>query len=565
MFARLRQRLHHFEDRMTVGQQMSTAMAVVGLITLSAVAFVAASLSQSGIITHVKEEMASSAKALAQRLDLEISERYSDVVQLARMRALAGAWEADPREAREIFEQLRATSPQFNWIGFVDPGGIVRAATGARLEGASVASHDWFRNGLGAPAIADVEAAGVLGAALGLKPLKDAIRFVTISVPVYSADNRLLGALAAHLGIDWGAIQRGTSVHGEAVHVWLLGDDGNLLAGGPVGTHPFPADVVTRMKTQGRGAFVDTSDGERMLTGYAVTGGGDYPAPGWIVAARQLAAVAFADAKQLGLTILGIGLLALPVSFLSAYWLSRRIAAPLSVLTGKASEIGRDPRATNFPHQRGSLEVMQLSAALRALLRRLGSVEQRFTLSEQQYQQDMAELRQLADTDPLTGLLNRRSFLTVADAALSGTRTSDGLGILMADIDHFKVVNDTYGHAAGDAVIRHVAESIGAALRQHDRVARFGGEEFVVLLLSVDRAGMVALAERMRSAIGSNCVSFEGQEIAVTVSFGAALAQPGDRDVDEVIERADLGLYEAKNSGRNRVAVADRKPGSRAA
>lgn len=563
---RLRLRLHYLQDRLTVGQQMAFAMAMIGLVTLTAVALTSAGVSRRGLIAHLKIEMAEKATSLAERLDLDLSERYRDILQIAEMRPLSRIWQDSPDEVRDVIEQLKRSRPRYVWIGFAGADGLVLASTGRVLEGTSVLMRDWFRNGLNVPTVGDVEEAELLVHLLALPSANDATRFVDISLPVYSPENRILGTIGAHLSVKWAELLNDIAPREGATQVWLIGHDGRVLLGKSPNPQPFSDEVIASMMDQRSGAFVDTSEGHRVLTGFAVTGRkGDYPGLGWIVVTRQNAAVAFADATRLALTILGIGLLALPVTFLGAYWLARKIARPLVTLTRAAAQIGRDPDATNLPHQRGSLEVIQLSSSLRALLRRLGSVEEQIVRTAEQYQQDLEELRQLADTDPLTGLLNRRSFLTVADAALNGSRTSDGLGILMADIDHFKSVNDVYGHPAGDAVIRSVAASIGAALRQHDRVARFGGEEFVVLLLNVDRAGMMALAERMRSAIGSSRVLVEGREIAVTVSFGAALAQPGDRDVDEVIERADLALYEAKNSGRNCVAVADRKANPRVA
>ncbi|MEP9369052.1 diguanylate cyclase [Xanthobacter sp. VNH20] len=566
MFHRLRLRLHHFQDRMTMGQQMAFAMTSIGLVTLAAVALSSAAVSRRGLIAHLQAEMAEKAISLSERLDLELSERYRDILQIAQMPPLSRIWEQSADDVRSVIEQLRASRSRYVWIGFATPDGMVVAATGRLLERTSVLARDWFRNGLNAPSVAEAQEEDRFADLLALPQPDPMTRFVNLSLPVYSPENRLLGTIGAHLSVKWSKLLVDIAPKDGPTQVWIIGRDGRVLLGQAASPQPFSDQDLAAMRERRSGAFVDQSTGHRVLTGFSVTGGtGDTPAPGWIVVTRQDAAVAFADATRLALIILGIGLLALPVICFGAYWFAREIARPLVTLTEAATHIGRDPHAANLPHQRGSLEVLQLSGSLRALLRRLGSAEAQIVRTTEQHQQDMEELRQLADTDPLTGLLNRRSFLSVADAALNGTRTRDGLGILMADIDHFKSVNDLYGHPAGDAVIRSVAAAIGAALRQHDRVARFGGEEFVVLLLNVDRAGMMALAERMRSSIGSNRVTIDGQEIAVTVSFGAALAQPGDRDVDEVIERADLALYEAKNSGRNRIAVADRKPNPRAA
>jgi diguanylate cyclase (GGDEF)-like protein len=135
--------------------------------------------------------------------------------------------------------------------------------------------------------------------------------------------------------------------------------------------------------------------------------------------------------------------------------------------------------------------------------------------------------------------------------------------ILMIDIDHFKSVNDTHGHAAGDAAIKSVAQTIEGAIRPTDKAGRFGGEEFVVLLHEVSEDGMIEAAERLRVAVASRAIPVSGADLLVTVSVGIASAESGDRDIQDIIERADLALYSAKGAGRNRIAFAPSSPSSR--
>ncbi len=131
------------------------------------------------------------------------------------------------------------------------------------------------------------------------------------------------------------------------------------------------------------------------------------------------------------------------------------------------------------------------------------------------------------------------------------------LGVLMFDIDHFKRINDTFGHAAGDEVIRAVSKIIAGQIRTTDKVARFGGEEFVVLLRETDAQGAENLANRIREAIGATVVTQGLSQIELTISVGAAIVCEQDRDIEDVIERADKALYAAKSSGRNRVVLAE--------
>lgn len=563
----LRHRLHKLQDRTTMAQQLSLLMGLVCLIGLGAVALASARLSEREVTARIQQDMATTAQTLADRLDMDMFERYREIKILSSMRPLEGIWEGDPTLLRSVLDQLQLSMRHFAWIGFARPDGIVAAASQSMLEGASVAARPWFKDGQSGAAVGDVHEAVLLAKLLQASPSNEPERFVDISFPVRDSNGRLLGVLGAHLAFRWAEGLRQSALNGKpGTEVSVLTRDGKVLLGAGIDTTPFSPARVAAMVRSVSGAFVDAENGQHMLTGFATADGEqDYPGLGWIVVARQDSAVAFASANTLAVTIIGLGAIVLLACVGLSAWLAARISRPLETLTRAADEIGRDPRVTMLPRLRGSLEVMHLTGALRALLRRLGSQEQRFVQFSQKHEEDVAALRELADTDPLTGLMNRRSFLAVADVALESARSLGGLGILMADIDHFKQVNDTYGHAAGDAVIRQVAAIFGGALRAHDRVARFGGEEFVALLQDTDEAAMMALAERIRGTIGTTQVAFEGQNITVTVSLGAALAQDRDRDVDEIIERADLGLYEAKNSGRNRVSLARRPDTTRVA
>ncbi|HLY56885.1 MAG TPA: diguanylate cyclase [Stellaceae bacterium] len=164
-------------------------------------------------------------------------------------------------------------------------------------------------------------------------------------------------------------------------------------------------------------------------------------------------------------------------------------------------------------------------------------------------------LYELATRDSLTGLPNRLFFLDAAEREfLLARREKRPLGMLMIDIDHFKHVNDRYGHATGDGVLRRFAETAQTALRRSDVIGRTGGEEFCVVLPSTPIGAAVSVAEKLRDAVQADC---QTDLPAVTVSIGAAALGPDDADFASLAKRADAALYEAKCSARNRVALAD--------
>lgn len=163
-------------------------------------------------------------------------------------------------------------------------------------------------------------------------------------------------------------------------------------------------------------------------------------------------------------------------------------------------------------------------------------------------------LLHLADSDPLTGLLNRRSFREHFDREWSRfVRHRRPLACIMLDVDFFKAVNDLHGHAAGDAVLKKIADMLTLHCRPSDLVCRYGGEEFCIVAPETTSAGAAKLAERLRAKLAESQLLTSGQCLSTTSSFGVAEALAKDDDVEQLIDRADQALRVAKLSGRNRV------------
>ena len=168
-----------------------------------------------------------------------------------------------------------------------------------------------------------------------------------------------------------------------------------------------------------------------------------------------------------------------------------------------------------------------------------------------------SELRHLAEVDPLTSVFNRRAFLTLLEKAISqAERTRQSLPVLVLDLDHFKKINDTWGHSGGDDVLRQFVVLANRCLRKEDVMGRLGGEEFAIFLPNADGPGAQAVAERLRSLVQAQPVQSGPQSIALTVSIGVAMCVRGD-SADAVLKRADTAMYLAKQNGRNRVEVAE--------
>ncbi|MEW5773173.1 MAG: GGDEF domain-containing protein [Thermodesulfobacteriota bacterium] len=184
-------------------------------------------------------------------------------------------------------------------------------------------------------------------------------------------------------------------------------------------------------------------------------------------------------------------------------------------------------------------------------------------LAMQQIRDSEERYRLLAAVDQLTGLDNRRHFFELAEDAFNrAERYARPVSLLLVDLDHFKQVNDRYGHPCGDAVLREAAQRLKAKLRDVDRLCRFGGEEFIGLLPDVDVLQAAQAAERLRRSLEQAPVLFEGTSIPVTASFGVSAYQGAGASgqvptevLDKIVAAADRALYVAKRKGRNQVQV----------
>lgn len=174
-----------------------------------------------------------------------------------------------------------------------------------------------------------------------------------------------------------------------------------------------------------------------------------------------------------------------------------------------------------------------------------------------------AQLRVMATIDGLTGALNRARFLPLAQQELEHARQSHhGIAVLMLDIDHFKLVNDRYGHSVGDEALRHFVAQLHTGVREADLVGRLGGEEFAIVLPAIQSDAALHVAERLRAQVAATPVLHGDHAISISVSIGLAMARDSDRTIAQVLARADARLYAAKDAGRNRVVSAVRQAGA---
>ena len=193
-------------------------------------------------------------------------------------------------------------------------------------------------------------------------------------------------------------------------------------------------------------------------------------------------------------------------------------------------------------------DVVELRARLRSGERVLALQERLLAIQE--------ALRVEASRDPLTGLWNRRMILEQLHVELERAgRDGHGVAVSVADLDHFKEINDRHGHVFGDAVLRAATARLQSVLRRYDFIGRFGGEEFLVIMPGCEPGLAMSIAERARRAMDAAPLEVEGRQLQLTVSLGVACSSPGLTDPVALIHAADQALYRAKASGRNRIEL----------
>ncbi|WP_322106220.1 diguanylate cyclase [Paraburkholderia sp. J41] len=250
-------------------------------------------------------------------------------------------------------------------------------------------------------------------------------------------------------------------------------------------------------------------------------------------------------------------------------WFTRKVESVFQLGSFAFSSWEQRPYLFQFDHDRpitGGVDYMQQDCTFMPLMRGREVVAVCVTISDvthvsvmqREREEAVAKLREYADRDGLTGIPNRRYFeARLADEFSRWQRYGGELSMLLFDLDHFKRINDEFGHVAGDTVLRSMAQRVAEVVRNTDVFGRFGGEEFALLLPCTPLDDALYVAEKIRRTIGDEPVEVQGVIVPVTASVGAATARPGSPDYEGMINEADAALYAAKRQGRNRsVALA---------
>ncbi|MCD4483646.1 diguanylate cyclase [Chromobacterium vaccinii] len=516
------------------------------------------------IVRDQGEAMSSLAGSIAKAIETNLRERHREVLLLAQTPTYVQA-PLDGDDLRQSLERTKQAYKYYAWIGIADAQGKIVSAAGGMLVGQSAAKRPWFIHGQHAPFVGDIHQA-VLLAKLMPNPSAqgEPLRFVDFASPVYDPSGKLRGVLATHALWDWVEdIIRERLPAKSGLETFIVDRHGNLLSpfeavGKMQAPAPMPAAQTFRLGPWPGGG--DYLYGESRVQEAGLT---------WRVIVRQPKQQALAALNRLRGALMLLGLLASALLMAAVYRLAASFSRPLEQLADTAQRVGGGEEDADWEIPGGTLELRQLSEAMRnmtssllARKRQLADVNANLeqmvadrteALRESNHLllRKAAELAQQARHDALTSLHNRMAANEqLQEEHLRYKRTGAPYAVLLLDVDHFKRVNDTFGHDAGDRVLIHIADTLLNSARATDFVARFGGEEFLLLLPETDATGAAVLAEKIRAAVEQSQAPDVGR---ITLSIGLATADAADAQPEAAVKRADLALYRAKAGGRNRV------------
>jgi len=387
--------------------------------------------------------------------------------------------------------------------------------------------------------------------------------------PVLNGEGAIQGVLMGELRIDYIEAIRKRVKFGKKGHSAIIDQTGRVIAHPngqwmkeirDISSWPIVQDMMAG-KT-GVTTFYSPFIKANMVAGYAAV-----PGIGWGIMVPQPESEVAAQVNELMRSHLiwaTIGvILAITLALLLARWITR----PLHRLAGAGRELMQDGSLGNLPEVRSNspMEIRELGMVLRSLIAGLqnsrdevhelnASLQQRVDEATKQLRSSNEKLELLARRDSLTELANRRYFENSLSQALSRRSGDiDYVCVMLVDIDHFKQINDAYGHAAGDAVLSHIARVLERGMRSGDLVARYGGDEFVAYMRCSNEVGMER-AREIREAIDNYAIPCNNKNIHITVSIGlyCQMLTPG-LNVNKLLSNADDAMYEAKKQGRNRV------------
>jgi diguanylate cyclase (GGDEF)-like protein len=505
----------------------------------------------------ISQELRDSAAQVSREIDLLVKEKLYDVrvfassyivsenlVKILRTDGTAVENLVAMSLLQEYLQSVRAKFSDYAELMIIDLEGRL-VATSAAVRETPAMPVNWRENANSGQA--------VIGEAYFDKNLET--RVIFIADPIRTPGGKIIGVLGAKLSLATFDRVLTTYTQTDTRETYLVNNQGKVLASSHLFSAPSqeiyldPAKVTKLYDHRGQPTTYASYDGPTVIGTLKVV-----PSLGWGVVAEMDKVKAFSQIEALQrMTLVLVGGLLVGIG-LCAYLLGLTIVRPLRRLTQGADQVAAGNLDVDLPVNTHS-EVGYLTQVFNYMVGRLRRSREELDNVNAELQEKNSKLHQLSITDELTGLFNRKHLLETLNTEITRSKRNEHtFALLVIDIDHFKLINDTFGHQKGDEVLRLLSDIFQDTVRSCDYVARYGGEEFIVMLPEVGAAGAREVAERIRERVARESINRKGDRI--TISIGMAMFAEHGNTTELLFQQADQALYAAKAAGRNRVVTA---------
>lgn len=551
--------LHWFNSfRNRIAVLFGCLLLILGIIVVSYIY----NASSNRLTIASGKSLAIIAQSVSNMLSSTLQEREREIILLSKRPLFAT--ERNQEKMQQALDRIKDSYEHYAWIGFANADGKVMVAGKQMLQGADVSQRPWFILGSQAPFIGDVHGALLLASMIA--PMDDGSqpRLVDFAAPVYGKNGVFEGVVAAHSNWAWvsNVLNSALPKEHDGIEIFIIDKNNEILYPNTlIHSTIVPKDIPASGEFQ----YNEWRDGKRYLTAMALVDSQVSTDLGWKILVRQPSDMAMSAVHDMRVVILLISIVATLIGVFIAYQLAGALSRPIERLATTALGIKNGSRKISFTETDSRLkEVISLSNSLQGMMTSLLDREQSLvemnanleaTVQKRTNALEQAnkELAELALRDPLTQCFNRLA-LEEAMTQIFKQAAEDGeaYSVIMIDIDHFKAVNDTYGHQAGDEALKKLVELMHNNTRDGDFVARYGGEEFTILLPKTDSKTAAERAEQIRQIVQDTVIEEIGH---ITISLGVATYCQSDQRAEIILDRSDEALYQSKENGRNQVSI----------
>ncbi|MBM7605486.1 diguanylate cyclase (GGDEF)-like protein [Metabacillus crassostreae] len=504
---------------------------------------------------EIKDEIGDSTSNIAyqmsDKLDFFMWSRYSEIEMLSQLNLFKE--DQNNNDKKILINSLQESIPVFSWVGLTDANGNIVVSTDDILTGANIAERPVFKEATKQPFIGDVHEA-VLLAELLPNPSGVPLEFVDISFPIFNQNGDFKGVLATHLSWEWSREIENSIIkpyqknldNSKQMEVFIVSSSDQTILLGPekmLGKTLAPNILKREYALNNSWEIKKWSDGKEYLTGYSIGDGySNYPGLDWTIIVRIPVEQAFTSVENLQNYTILIGIIAAVIFAILGWFLASKISTPLNEISKAANQL-KEGNKVDIPHFKRIKDLHVLSVSLREMVA---------TITETK--SELGQMKRLAHKDSLTGLPNRIALYSYIDKKLESEADEKYL-FLFLDLDGFKDVNDTFGHQAGDQLLKVVANRLQQIAEEADFVGRLGGDEFIIIARSKTSSPLEEgkkLGQQIIESINKSISLNEKDEVVIKCSIGGAIWPDYSIEPDDIIQLADEALYQSKRTGKNK-------------